>query len=262
MQVIAIINKKGGTGKTTTTVNLGAALAEMGKKVLLVDLDPQGCLTYFLGISEIHYDIANAMAGDAQLAETVIPRGNLDVVAASRDLAKVELAMSSFDSREYILKSLLEEISGYDYVLIDCPPGGMLLQQNALTAADFAIVPMAMEVLNVKGLVQILDEARLIRESFNPGLKLLGVLRIKFDKKRRVFNQENKAQHKLAAFISKELPVRFMDTVIQKDLVVSDAPAHGKSLLDFAPKSGAAGDYRSLAQEVLKRTEVLAPHMA
>lgn len=256
MQTIAVINKKGGTGKTTTAVNLGVALSRLGKRVLMIDFDPQGNLSYYLGIHKVNYDIANALFGEVSLQETVVRREGIDVIPATPDLAKVEAALANFYRKEEVFRSLLAEVKGYDYAIIDCSPGGYILQRNALTAANWVLVPMQLEVLNIKGLLQITEEVREVKNLHNPDLKFLGTLPIAYDRRRRGFSKSLKFQNKLREHMEGDLKVKFMRSSIRNDLKVKEAPGHGKSVIRFAPNSSGAEDYMDLAREVMERAKV------
>lgn len=254
MHTISIINKKGGTGKTTTTVNLGVALRQLGQRVLLIDFDPQGSLTFNMGIYQVGYDISNALIGEIPLEKAIVRKEGLDIIPAGPDLGQVELAFGTFYRREEVLRSLLEEVRGYDYVLIDCSPGGYLLQRNALSASDWVLAPMQVETLNVKGLMQLEKEVELVIRDLNPKLQMLGVLPIAFNRTKGIFGKSNRFQIDLYAHMQKALKVNFMDTEIRRHPQLQQSSAKGKSVHLFAPKSQAAEDYTSLANEVLTKT--------
>lgn len=256
MQTIAIINKKGGTGKTTTAVNLGGAMAREGLRVLLIDLDPQGSLSYSLGIYKVNYDIANVLVGEVGLSSAIERREGMDVIPSSPDLEKVEMAMGNFHRREEVLKSMLQEISGYDFVIIDCPPGSHILQSNALIAANWVLTPLQIATLNVKGLLQIEKEIEDVRTLYNPGLKSLGVLQIGAFKKRGIFSRKENHQEKLRHHMKESLGVSFLQTTIREDSNIRRAPGLGGSVINLAPQSTGARDYMDLAREVRKRTQI------
>ena len=174
--IVSVVNQKGGTGKTTSTINLAKALELHGKRILLIDMDPQGSLTYSLGVVDIDKSIADVLYGDADLLEVIVEREGMDVIPASISLADVELSLVDVEDREYRLKYLLEKVDGYDFVIIDCPPSLSLLTINALAVSKYVIVPMLMEVLSLQGLDLISETLQKIKQSVNPELSVLGIL--------------------------------------------------------------------------------------
>lgn len=244
-KVIAIVNQKGGTGKTTTTVNLGCALAKKGKKVLLVDLDAQGNLSYSLGILEIEKSIGQVILGEVDFQEILISREGLDVAPAQIDLADVEINIASELARESILKKVLAEAKGYDYVLIDCPPSLSLLTINALNAADKVIVPLQMEVLSLQGLDQIITTINQIKQVLNEKLEIMGLLPVMVDSRRKLSRE-------IYEHIEENYNFKIFNSRIRTNVRASEAPSFGESLISYAPTSNGAKDYMAFAEEVLK----------
>ena len=245
-QVIAFANQKGGVAKTTTTLNLGVALAERGKRVLTVDLDPQSNLTMSQGIDpeELEKSMFDVLVHKTPIEEIIIPR-EIDLAVSSIDLAGAELAMSSMIGRERALqKALLPVRSTYDYILIDTPPSLGLLTINALTAADGVVVPVQCEYLSLRGLIQLENTLAMIRENLNPDVRIKGILPTMFD--RRLLHSKE------AVDILKE---NFGDlvfkTMIRKTIRYAEAPVKGQSVLGYDPSGEAAQLYRDLAKEVL-----------
>ncbi|MEO9967364.1 MAG: AAA family ATPase [Reichenbachiella sp.] len=244
-KVIAIVNQKGGTGKTTTTVNLGCALAKRGKKVLLVDLDAQGNLSYSLGILEIEKSIGQVILGEVEFEDILIEREGLVVAPAEIDLADVEINIAGELARESILKKVLASTKGYDYILIDCPPSLSLLTINALNAASRVIVPLQMEVLSLQGLDQIISTINQIKEVLNEKLEILGLLPVMVDSRRKLSRE-------IFEHIEDNYNFKIFNSRIRTNVRASEAPSFGESLISYAPTSNGAKDYMSFADEILK----------
>ena len=256
-KIIAIINQKGGVGKTTTTVNLGAALAEKGKKVLLFDMDAQSNMTTHLGvgvqegdfqegIEDVEYPSSyDILKGSKTVAECVVHRSkNLDVVPSSLSLSAADLELGGVVGRELILKRALTNIQdNYDYIIIDCPPALGLLSLNALDAADSVIIPVQSEYLALHGVRQLLDTIEQVKSVFNPVLRVMGVLICLHD-----------IRKKLARAVSDTIRTYFGDlvfeTVIKTNVALAEAPSDGKTIFEYAPRERGADDYRELANEI------------
>src|SRR5438445_1248450 len=244
--VIAFANQKGGVAKTTTTLNLAVAVAEKGKKVLAVDLDPQGNLTMSQGLNPdaIERSMYDVLVHRLPL-DQIIHRGEIDLAVSSIDLAGAELALSSMIGRERALERGLMPVKGrYDFVLIDTPPSLGLLTINALVAAAGVIVPVQCEYLSLRGLVQLENTLSMIRENLNPDVEIEGILPTMYDK-RLLHSKE-------AVDILKEnFGDLVFDTKIRKTVRYAEAPVKGQSVLSYDPKGDAADLYRELAKEVL-----------
>jgi chromosome partitioning protein len=249
-KVIAITNQKGGVGKTTTTINLGACLAGKGKKVLLVDIDPQGNTTSGVGVrkSAIKRCIYDVLVSGLPLDAIILPTEvqNLWIAPASIQLAGAEIELVPSMSREEKLRQRLLEIKDdYDYVLIDCPPSLGLLTVNALTSADSVLVPIQCEYYALEGLSQLVNTVKLVQRHLNKNLKLEGALLTMYDPRTN-----------LAAQVVSEVKAYFgsqvYDTIIPRNVRLSEAPSHGKTILDYDPRSKGAEMYLQLADEVLK----------
>lgn len=251
MKVISIANNKGGTAKTTTAVNLAVGLRTLGYKVLAIDLDPQGNLSFYFGISEYDYDAANVIAGDVPIREAIVHKEKIGILPAGPDLGRVEVSLAGFSSRAFVLKSLLQEVQDYDYVIVDCPPGNYLLVQNALAASDLLLVPLRMEALHLKGLANIMGEIHKTRQHLNPELEVLGALPVMFERKKRWGKSKYlQSEEALFNYIRETLRIPMMQTRIHRDIAAVEAPAHGQSLLSYAPKSQVWNDYHALAHEI------------
>lgn len=244
-KIIAIVNQKGGTGKTTTTVNLGCAIAKKGKKVLLVDLDAQGNLSYSLGILEIEKSIGQVLLGELDFREILISREGLDVAPAEIDLADVEINIAGELARESILKKILAKETEYDYILIDCPPSLSLLTINALNAASRVIVPLQMEVLSLQGLDQIISTINQIKEVLNENLEIMGLLPVMVDSRRKLSRE-------IYEHIEENYSFKIFKSRIRTNVRASEAPSFGESLISYSPNSNGAKDYMAFANEILK----------
>jgi chromosome partitioning protein len=246
-QVIALANQKGGVAKTTTTLNLGVALAERGKRVLAVDLDPQSNLTMSQGIDpdDLERSMFDVLVHKAPIEDIIVQR-EIDLAVASIDLAGAELAMSSMIGRERALqKALLPLRSTYEYVLVDTPPSLGLLTINALTAADSVIVPVQCEYLSLRGLIQLENTLSMIRENLNPDVRIRGILPTMFDG-RTLHSRE------AVEILQENFGTLVFETRIRKTIRYAEAPVKGTSVLKYDSNGTAARAYRELAQEVLR----------
>ncbi len=250
-KTIAITNQKGGVGKTTTTINLGAALAETGKKVLLVDSDPQGALSLGLGLHPHKLDrtFYNVLIdSDTPITEvTLQPKSNLAVVPANIDLAGAEIELSKEIGREQILKRRLAPVyDHYDFILLDCPPSLGILTINALTAAEKVLIPVQCQYLAFRGMQMLFQTIELVRERSNPNLQILGLLPTMYDVRtthaREVLEE-----------IRNSYKQQIIDIPIKTRIALADATVGGQTVFEFAPGSEIAQAYRKLAEEVMNR---------
>jgi chromosome partitioning protein len=246
-RVIAFANQKGGVAKTTTTLNLGVALSEQGRRVLLVDLDPQGNLTMSQGLNpdEIERSMFDVLVHRIPIRE-VIEKREVDLAVSSIDLAGAELSLSSMIGRERALEKALVAIRGdYDFILIDTPPSLGLLTINALVAADGVIVPVQCEYLSLRGLVQLENTLTMIRENLNPDVEIVGILATMFD--RRLLHSREAVE-----ILKENFGELVLNTKIRKTVRYAEAPVKGESVLKYDPTGEAAEVYRDLAREVLR----------
>jgi chromosome partitioning protein len=251
-RVICIANQKGGVGKTTTSVNLSASLAARGKKVLLLDLDPQGNASSGLGLKKHEYQDANiyhALIGEQTLESVIRPCSvsNLFVAPANPDLVGAEIELVDIPKREFRLRDALRPVRDrFDFILIDCPPSLGLLTLNALSAADTFIVPLQCEYYALEGLSQLLNTAGLIKKNINPELRIEGIVLTMFDTR-------NNLSHQVVSEIQTHFGDKVFKSIIPRNVRLSEAPSHGQSIIDYDQKSIGAVKYIELADELIEK---------
>lgn len=252
-RTISISNQKGGVGKTTTTINLGAALVQLGKKVLLLDLDPQGNASTGLGILPENRDITSyeVLLEDTPVSDAIVSSeiGGLDIVPSTVDLSSADIELMSNEKRSFLLRDALtvsEASRSYDYILIDCPPSLNLLTLNAMVASDSVLVPLQSEFFALEGLSQLMLTIREIRTTANATLRIEGVVLTMFDRRNNLSQQvEADARENLGDLVFK--------TIIPRNVRLSEAPSYAMPVLQYDPSSSGAMAYLSLGKEVLKR---------
>lgn len=247
-KTIAIVNQKGGVGKTTTCVNLSAALTEAGKKVLLCDFDPQANATSGMGVDKtVSKGIYEVVIGDVPAANAVAHTRYGDVLPSNKALAGAGIELIGMDRREFLLKDALSQVSGdYDYILIDCPPSLELLTVNALCAAGSLLVPVQCEYYALEGLSDLLATVRIVKRGLNPKLALEGVLLTMFDSRTNLSLQ-------VAEEVKRHFAGQVFATVIPRNVRLSEAPSHGKPITAYDPYSRGADAYRRLADEMVSK---------
>jgi len=245
-KVVTISNHKGGVGKTTSTINIGAGLNSLGKKVLLIDLDPQANLSQSLGLIDQERNIYGAIRGDYKLQPVSIAKG-LDVIPSTLDLSGAEIELSGEAGREYILRELIEPLRGsYDYILIDSPPSLGLLTINAFTASDEVFIPLQAQYLALQGLAKLMEVVEKIKKRLNKGLKVGGVFITQYDS-RKVLNRD------VVATIEAHFKDQVFNTRIRDNIALAEAPAQGLDIFRYNAKSYGAEDYLALSKEIVKK---------
>ena len=250
MRIISLANQKGGVGKTTCAINIGGALASLGKRVLLVDLDPQANLTLSLGIKlkDDQVDMYTLLVGKSTVNEVIIKRSkNLDVIPSSVELADAEVELSGLPAREMILKKAIAPIiSNYDYIIIDCPPSLTLLTFNAFAASSEVFIPLQTEYLALQGTGRLTSIINIIKTDLNPPLRITGVIATMFDK-RKVLGRG------VIEVIKKGFNNTLFNTFIRENIVLAEAPSKGQTILEYKPDSFGAEDFISLTKEIIKQ---------
>ena len=249
VKVIALANQKGGVGKTTTAVNLAACLAVEGRKVLLVDSDPQGNTTSGLGLDKKKKkkSIYDMIIKDVPAKDVIVPTAyeNLSLLPATIALAGAEIELVNMMSRENRLKNALERVKyDYDYVLIDCPPSLGLLTLNALTAASSVIIPIQCEFYALEGVTMLMNTIQLVQRNLNPALKLEGVVMTMFDARTNLASD-------VVSEVKKYFSAKMYNTIIPRNVKLSEAPSHGEPVIVYDPRSKGAQVYQELAREVI-----------
>ena len=249
--IIAVVNQKGGVGKTTTAINLGAALAEIGHSILLVDLDPQANSTSGLGLDPVRarLNIYHALVGEATIEQAMVPTSvpGMQLVPSHIDLAGAEIELATMSARETRLRKALDSVpEGIGCIIIDCPPSLGLLTLNALSAATSMLIPTQCEYFALEGLRHLLYTHQLVRSRLNPNLGIAGIVMTQFD-----------ARTTLSWDVLREVrrshPAHVLETLIPRNVRISEAPSHGKSVIQYDPSSRGAAAYRALAKELLER---------
>jgi chromosome partitioning protein len=252
-RVIAIANQKGGVGKTTTAINLGAALAVAERRTLIIDMDPQGNATSGLGIEDLRSlpQVYDVLVGSRAAGETIVSKVHfplLDIIPATRDLVGAEIELVDVPRRETVLRRAIEPLRDeYDFILADCPPSLGLLTLNTLSASDSVLIPIQCEFYALEGLSQLLSTIRLVQRGLNPDLAIQGVLLTMFDKRLRLSKQ-------VAAEAREYFGNRVFQTVIPRNVRLAEAPSFGQPIMLYDVMSQGAQSYMALARELIRRT--------
>lgn len=250
-RVIAIANQKGGVGKTTTAINLSSCLAEKGKKVLSIDIDPQGNMTSGLGMEKesVEKTIYDLIIGEAEIEEVVVKGliDNLDLMPTSIDLSAAEIELIDIEDKEYILQKTVDKIKEqYDFIIIDCPPSLNMLTINAMTTADSVLVPIQCEYYALEGLSQLIHTTELVKSRLNPNLEIEGVVFTMYDARTNLSLQ-------VVENVKDNLQQNIYKTIIPRNIRLAEAPSYGMPINLYDPKSTGAESYRKLADEVIGR---------
>lgn len=250
MKIISMSNNKGGVGKTTSTVNIAASLQKLERSVLVIDLDPQAQSTFHFGISKdrdtpikLKNSIYEVMKGEITWEEALIDRDGIHILPASTDLKGIEFL--PIPAKEFLLKDALEDVFGYDYVLIDCPPSLGVLTLNALTYADEIFVPLQVQFLPYHGMYNLFEAVQTVKKRLNKNIEVTGIIATMFSAK-RVINRE------VVDEISEKLPGKLFETVIRENVALQEAPSWGKTIFEYSPNSAGAKDYLKLTKEILE----------
>lgn len=252
-KIIAITNQKGGVGKTTTAINLSAAMAEKGKKVLVVDIDPQGNTTSGLGIekNELENTVYELMLGECSINECMIENvfENLSIIPTNVNLAAAEIELIDEDHKEYKLKNELDYVKDkFDYIFIDCPPSLSMLTVNAMTASNTVLVPIQCEYYALEGLSQLIHSVNLVKRKLNPELDMEGVVFTMYDSRTNLSAQ-------VVENVKEVLEHKIFDTLIPRNIRLAEAPSYGMPITQYDPKSTGAESYLKLAEEIIEANE-------
>ncbi len=244
--IISLLNHKGGVGKTTSAINIGAALVELDQKVLLIDLDPQANLTLSLGMPRHPVTIYEALRGESSMVPYNVKPG-LDAVISTLDLSGAEMELINEAGREFLLRELLDPlVDDYDYIIIDCPPSLGLLTLNALTSSRYVLIPLQTEFLAMQGLAKIKQVIQKVKLRLNRDLEIAGVIATMFDG-RKILNRD------VVETIRKYFGSLVFDTYVRENVSLAEAPAQRKDIFEYSPKSAGAEDYLALSQEIMER---------
>ena len=254
-RIIAIANQKGGVGKTTTSINLSACLAELGKKVLVIDLDPQGNTTSGFGIDkeEMENTVYELMLGECSIRESMTQVENIEhlsLIPSNVNLAGAEIELLGINEKEYILKNAVDYIrDDYDFIIIDCPPSLNMLTVNAMTTADSILVPIQCEYYALEGISQLIHTVDLVQERLNPNLKIDGVVLTMYDARTNLSSD-------VVDTVKENLNATVYQTIIPRNVRLAEAPSHGLPINLYDAKSSGAESYRNLAKEIIERKDV------
>ena len=253
-RIIAIANQKGGVGKTTTSINLSSCLAEKGKKVLAIDLDPQGNMTSGLGVDKDVVDntVYELILGECSIKESISKTvvENLTIIPSNVNLAGAEIELLGINDKEYILKTAVDYIKDdYDFIIIDCPPSLNMLTVNAMTTADTVLVPIQCEYYALEGLSQLIHTINLVQERLNPDLQIEGVVFTMYDVRTNLSNQ-------VVETVKDNLDTKIYNTMIPRNIRLAEAPSYGTPINLYDSKSAGAESYRNLAAEIIERKDL------
>ena len=253
-RIIAIANQKGGVGKTTTAINVASCIAEAGKKVLAIDLDPQGNMTSGLGVdkNEVENTVYELMLDECSVQESIVESvvENLDIISSNVNLAGAEIELLGINEKEYILKNAVDYIKDdYDFIIIDCPPSLNMLTVNAMTTANTILVPIQCEYYALEGLSQLMHTINLVQDRLNPKLKIEGLVFTMYDMRTNLSNQ-------VVENVKENLDTKIYNTMIPRNIKLAEAPSYGLPINMYDTKSAGAESYRKLAKEIVDREDI------
>lgn len=246
MKVISISNNKGGVGKTTSTVNIAAGMHSLGKKVLVIDMDHQSQTTYHLGINpnKLKKSIFDVLKGEIPYKDIIIDRNGIHLLPSSPDLKDIEFL--PIPAKEFLLKEALQNLNGYDFVFIDCPPSLGILTLNALTFSDEIIVPLQVQFLPFHGMYNLFEAVQMVKKRLNKNLEITGIIGT-------MFNAQKTINKEVIEETKKRLPGKLFQTLIRENVALQEAPSWGKTIFEYKPGSTGAKDYMDLTEEILKK---------
>jgi chromosome partitioning protein len=248
MKIISISNNKGGVGKTTTTVNVAAAMQILGKKVMVIDMDHQAQSTYHFGINpnQITESVYDVLKGDKRYTEIIIKRTGIDIMPANPEMKNIEFI--PIPAKEFLLKEAMEGLSGYDYVLLDCPPSLGVLTLNALALSEYIIVPLQAQFLPFHGMYNLFEAVQMVKKRINRNIDVTGIIGTMYNPKKSI-NREVMEE------TEKRLPGKLFNTFIRENVALQEAPSWGKTIFEYKPDSNGAEDYMTLTKEIISRYE-------
>jgi len=250
MKIISISNNKGGVGKTTTTVNVAAAMQILGKKVMVIDMDHQAQTTYHFGINpnEVTESIYDVLKGDKEYTDIIINRNGIDILPANPEMRNIEFI--PLPAKEFLLKEAMEResLSGYDYVLIDCPPSLGVLTLNAMAISEFILVPLQAQFLPFHGMYNLFEAVQMVKKRINRNIDVTGIIGTMYNPKKSI-NREVMEE------TERRLPGKLFNTFIRENVALQEAPSWGKTIFEYKPESNGADDYMALTKEIVARYE-------
>ncbi len=250
MKIISISNNKGGVGKTTTTVNVAAAMQILGKKVMVIDMDHQAQTTYHFGINpnQVTESIYDVLKGDKEYTDIIVNRSGIDILPANPEMRNIEFI--PLPAKEFLLKEAMEReaLSGYDYVLIDCPPSLGVLTLNAMAISEFILVPLQAQFLPFHGMYNLFEAVQMVKKRINRNIDVTGIIGTMYNPKKSI-NREVMEE------TERRLPGKLFNTFIRENVALQEAPSWGKTIFEYKPESNGADDYMALTKEIVARYE-------